>query len=471
MARTRREAGRQRADWSKDPAIVRAWRTWAENTKMAAVSIENGRDHLRKFHDFLLTRKQDRHYFQLEQGRDMVDWNDARAFRDLLRHRMESGDLGRSGNNVWKSVRKFYEWRRSENPESKRYREDLEQVKAFWNLDADVQREEEGWEPFELPHLWKIVEASKSYASFAGSNWGPVESEDHPFVMVLTYTGQRAQILGLRWDQVDFARGAIYTRAKGGTKWEIPLHTELAQVLQDLRARKPHARLVFARGSYPYFDGMAHEGPGKCEYEDCDRTTNLVLYYGRERDETYCRSHMKREVAAASVNNRGSVKLMMKRVERALHKLYPDLREDAFDAQGRRVSAKIHITSHRFRKTIGTYFVELGFSELDVAKLTGWKDPMTLRRKYWKPGLAAKQLLAGQMDIVAASRAADEGRLEDVRKKSDLELLREQNAAMMKENADLKTQLSEILKELREKKDGGGAGGSAPSSTRDLVMQ
>ncbi len=169
---------------------------------------------------------------------------------------------------------------------------------------------------------------------------------------------------------------------------------------------------------------------------------------------------------------------MVRRIERALHGLYPDLRETAIDKKGERFARPLHLTSHRFRKTVATFYIELGLTKEEAAKITGWKDPETIRRKYWKPELAAKQKIVDSMDIVKASAAADRGELEGMRKKSDLEKLTTQVSALTEIINRLSAQLAEKdakIEELRKQSSPDpvaiGGDGTIGRATRDLVMQ
>mgnify|MGYP001615272829 FL=1 len=465
---------------------MRAWREWAVKRRKPASTIDGGRYHLRAFHDFLITRKHTRDYFRPEERKDFVDWHDAKAFQDLLVSRVETGEIKRAAKNIWWSVVNFYQWR-FEEEQSKRNRDDLENVKLFETFPMKFSTENEGEVPYNLEHLWKIVEASRSYATvrtgeFPATNTTTIANEDYEFVLVLVYLGQRAEIVGLLWDEVHFDLGMVNPKAKGAYTWELPLKTELANALRDLRARKPDARMVFTSGSFPWDDRIP-----------------LFEYYGRERDELYCDDHLARTCAAAQTANKSAVGYIMDRVEKALHRLYPDLTEIAFDARGKRHTRPVHLTSHRFRKTVATFYIELGLTKEEAAKITGWKDPETIRRKYWKPELAAKQKLADQVDVVKASMAADRGELESMRRKTDLEKLQDQVAkltattetrdAKLEEKdsliarlqgqiADLTEIANKLLRERgaplkveKEKKDDEDeTKGGASSAMRDLVM-
>jgi hypothetical protein len=209
--------------------------------------------------------------------------------------------------------------------------------------------------------------------------------------------------------------------------------------------------MVFTNGHYPYAEPRAYLGNGTCEYEGCAMKKNLRLYFGRDRDEIYCGPHLRRTIAAAHSANRSASGSAMERVEKALGAKEPELREETFDEHGRRIPAAIHVHAHRFRKTIGTYYVELGFSIEEVAKLTGWKDPETIRKKYWKPGLAAKQELTESIDIVEMSRRADRGEdMEQFRKRSDVEQMREQLAKKDALIAELSAKIDKLTNAIAE---------------------
>ena len=65
-------------------------------------------------------------------------------------------------------------------------------------------------------------------------------SEAYEFVMVLLYTGQRAEIYGLKVDEIDFKSKRINFRTKGGKLTEMWLHPDLEKILKKHLKDRPY---------------------------------------------------------------------------------------------------------------------------------------------------------------------------------------------------------------------------------------
>lgn len=68
-----------------------------------------------------------------------------------------------------------------------------------------------------------------------------------PIVVIALNTGtRRGEILGLRWDEVDFTRNDISVqRTKSGKPRSVPMNSRVRQLMLELRAASPEATYVF----------------------------------------------------------------------------------------------------------------------------------------------------------------------------------------------------------------------------------
>jgi len=109
----------------------------------------------------------------------------------------------------------------------------------------------EKWRPFTSETLNRILEAARSYSTIT-QDFKAVASEDYVFLMMLLYTGGRAQFYGLRTREIDFDRMEISAIVKGGKHVAIPLHPILMEILRThLSPRGYESEFVFRRGRDP----------------------------------------------------------------------------------------------------------------------------------------------------------------------------------------------------------------------------
>jgi integrase len=117
----------------------------------------------------------------------------------------------------------------------------------------------QSFKPYSQETLERILKAAQSCRRI--KRWNEWEDcEDYEVIMTLLYTGGRAQTYNLRVDELDFEKGEIRTRVKGGMYATIPLHPALAAVLKHhLATRKYRSDFLFrgARDSSQY-DGYCY---------------------------------------------------------------------------------------------------------------------------------------------------------------------------------------------------------------------
>ncbi len=470
-------SGPRRADWDRDPLFVRSWGAWALAEDVKPSALTSGRSRAKKYHVFLVGRH-GRDYYRPEGRRDLVSWEDAVAYKEHLKGLVQGGKLSRdTALNCWYVATRFHLWRSKYDPKNERYFDDWKRLERFLptgDFPDSESDEEKGSLPFDVEagHFHKVIDAARAVEFPPGTREDRGEPEDYYMAMVAAHTGQRTQIIGLRWDDVSWEsreveNHTIRVRTKGGKPKTFPLLAPLETALRELRAKHPERRrMVFRWTSYPWDDKVPAEG--QCEHRAadgtrCPETEGLKLYYGRERDEVYCLKHFSRTLAAAHHANQDLATRAMKRTEEALHRLYPEVVEEVVDPKtGAATVEPVHVHWHRFRKTLGTWYEELGLPEAIVAKIVGWKSLKVLREKYHKPGRKRLYKAAAGLDLVEASRAAERGELDKVRVKSTDEMLREllaaaeERAHRAEERADrADKKLDEVLAELRARNGNG----------------
>lgn len=451
MARTLRENGRPRADWDRDPALVKDWVAWARARRWSEDSVNAQRCVLRRFHDFC-RRRHGKDYYRSDQGRDEVTWEDARAFLEDVN--ASTTRKLRAKKNVYFTILSFYRFRREEHLDDDVKKRDWDNVQDL-PAPKTTDEPESGWKPFALELVYPILQASRSYETV---DHGGRANEDGELVALLLYTAGRAQFFGLRANQADLQRCSIRTRIKGDYYEEIPLHDELVRILRTLLERNTGRRMLFAFARYAYDDRIAWPGEGTCAYEGCAVREGLWSYYGVEKDEPYCTPHLRRTIGIARNTNRSFVKWAMGRVEAALHERVPDALEEVWDAGTQAfVRRPVHVHAHRFRETVVTHGLALGFTPEQVTQLTKHKSDAW--KKYNKPSIAQMRETVGRVDLAKASEAAGRGEA-PIRVKSELEQVlvvvrdelrqeREERRRMADENRQLRGQVTELLQQIR----------------------
>ncbi len=444
--------------------LVRDWWTRARARDWSEDSVRGGRAVIRRFHDLCRSRH-GKDYYRPDQNKDEVTWEDARAFLeiDFARRTREGKPLGaKSKRNIRYAVLSFFEFRREEFLDNDQHKRDWENVRDLPT--PKVQDEPgSGWKPFALEHVHLILKAARSYDTVAAGDGGGGEvvtrpNEDYEVLALLLYTAGRAQFFGLRTDQPDLERGAIRTRIKGDYFEEIPLHELLVKILRDYLGPDPGRRMLFTSARYAYDDHHAWEGAGPCSYGSCGSREDLRTYFGPEGDVPLCLKHLRRTIGIAKQSNRQRIGAIMARVEEALHRLFPDALEEVWDPQRQAfVRVPIHLHAHRFRETVVTHGLALGFRPEQITELTKHKSDSW--KKYNKPSITQMRENVGRVDLVQASEAAGRGEA-PVRVRTDLEQVldlvrdelrqeREERRRMADENRQLRAQLSDLMGQLR----------------------
>lgn len=220
------------------PAVVEDYIRLATRAGWQPSSIISGRDLFRQYHRWLQRR------FRI--GILEAGVNEFIEFRKHLIARPISREVVR---HTLRNVSSYY-LHKAQNGDGLRW---LELYNQTWPLCRARSGAVPGqpYEPYSRETLRRILEAAHSYRRIKHRNgWGA--SEDYTFIMTLLYTGGRAQMYGLRVDEVDFERMEICTRVKGGIRTTIPLHPTLAGILQQhLAMRKYRSDFVFQCGQDP----------------------------------------------------------------------------------------------------------------------------------------------------------------------------------------------------------------------------
>lgn len=166
---------------------------------------------------------------------------------------------------------------------------------------------------YPLQIIPKILEASRQRIGKRKHS-----KEDYVVTALFLYSGMRAQALGLRVSDLHFDSQTIVTRVKGGHEIYLPMHSKLKQILQDhLETREYESDMLFRSGHYPYTflsGGSVHDAEKSLQANQCN------------------------------------VKNVMRRVEVELRKM----------------GIEKHLTSHRFRKSIGTYYKRTRWGALNI---------------------------------------------------------------------------------------------------------
>ena len=220
------------------PAVVEEYVRLATRAGWQASSIISGRDLLRQYHRWLRSR------FRI--GILEAGVNEFIEYRKHLLARPISREVVR---HLLQNVSSYY-LLKAQNGDGLRWLELHNHTLPLSRVKCGSTREQP-YEPYSRETLRRILEAAHSYRRIKRRDgWGA--SEDYQVIMTLLYTGGRAQMYGLRVDEVDFEKMEIRTRVKGGVRVRIPLHPTLAGILrQHLATRKCRSDFVFQRGQDP----------------------------------------------------------------------------------------------------------------------------------------------------------------------------------------------------------------------------
>ena len=229
-------------------------------------------------------------------------------YRAFGKHLLDRG-LKLSSINVYLSYVKMYYAHLADAKPHSRWPHFLAQLNS--QKRAKVRRSTSPHEPLPLEVMPDVLETAREYGG-----------DEYALVAGFLYSGMRAQMIGLRVEDVRFGEGIIRTRVKGGHEVPVPLHDRLAEIWkQHLKERDYETPMLFEWGRYPY-NYMTDNGDAEKDPAAIDR-------------------------------NQAHVRRMLGRVERRL-------KEKGID---------VHLTSHRFRKAVGTYGPEFGMDSTDMRVL------------------------------------------------------------------------------------------------------
>lgn len=254
-------------------------------------------------------------------------------------------------------------------------------------------------EPYPLALVPKILEASRAVVQKDGSG-AKIYSEAFAVTATFIYSGGRGQFYGLRVDQVREALKKKYLElyVKTGKEIRIPVHDRLLEIWKKhLEDRGFDGPMMFRRGadSYTYQDGNV-------DFMDDERSATNNLH------------HVAKILHGADGGDN---------VQAALKRLF-DLDE--------------HLTSHRFRKSIATFYEQYGFTDAEIRTVCGWAGS-DIVDVYKLPNVQALQAKISKVDIGSASWVAAHDPPTD--------LFANQG------NADMIAQLRAQLQEQRERND------------------
>ncbi len=315
--------------WRHDPKPIRDYLEMATAEGLTPTTIDHSRRGLIYYSRFLAA----------ECGTDLsrAGWEEFAAYRRYL---LAKGLARSAVKNYLGSVVRYYLLLARQRGDS----DGLEQYSRTKVIEGNVGRgaPSRAFEPFSSATLKRIVDAAGSYHQIQRCNrW--IDSEDYAFIMTLLYTGGRAQFYGLRVDEVDFDRGEIRVRVKGGVPLVIPLHPELAEVLTEhLEKRRYTSFFLFRNGKDP---------------------TTL-----RGRDA-----------------NQANAWTVCKRVQKAAG-----------------LTESVH--PHRFRKTLATMGRSLGMDLQHVQAILGHRSVLQTMSIYVRPDIEEVKRDFAQLDLVHASR-------------------------------------------------------------------
>lgn len=224
----------KKADWSKDPSIIREYVSLAMADGFRPSTIEQGRQILLRYDRFLRQH--------LSIALEDAGWREFGAYKANLAQQSVSRATARGYLSY---VTGFYRLRAQASQDS----ELLETYSKIKAIGVPRKAKSRKWKSLDLETVRKILEATKRYETIrCGAREAP--SEDYVFLMTLLYTGGRAQFYGLRVKDLDFEKKEITTVVKGGKIATIPLHPTLAQVLKEhLQTRDYDSEYLFRNGS------------------------------------------------------------------------------------------------------------------------------------------------------------------------------------------------------------------------------
>jgi integrase len=226
------------SSWKKETGPIREYLDMAFAEGLRLSSADNDRYTLRRYCRFLKER--------FNKDLPEAGWQECASYRNYL---LGQNLKKRTITHYVDIIRRYYllRVRRSGDPYA------LDTYTKIRVIGRNLQNNTrwEGHTPFSPETLRRIVRAAQSYKQIR-CNCHLVDSEDRVVIMTFLYTGGRSAFYGLRVKEIDFDRGEIRTRVKGGHLIVIPLHPKLAEVLRrHLATRKYQSPFVFRKGGDP----------------------------------------------------------------------------------------------------------------------------------------------------------------------------------------------------------------------------
>ncbi|MCK4455347.1 MAG: tyrosine-type recombinase/integrase [Thermoplasmata archaeon] len=272
---------------------------WLEMTKdhkyYTPTTRRNAARYLRRWQGFLDSRK---------RRFDRVKVEDFEDFEDFL---ISEGKKLTTVSTIQSYVVMFYSLKANKNKHS-RWPGFVSQLKAHKR--PKVRTAASPHKPYPLDVIPEILDAARE-----------VEGDAFPVVAGFIYTGMRAQMYGIRVDELHFEDRVLTPLVKGAHRVRIPFHRCLIEIWKDhLEKRGYDGPMLFRLGKHPY-KFLEGEG-GDVEWFDDEK-------------------NMK--------GNRWNVARLLGKVEEVL-------RDRGIDE---------HLTGHRFRKSVGTYASQFGMDKTE----------------------------------------------------------------------------------------------------------
>ncbi|MFQ5951508.1 MAG: tyrosine-type recombinase/integrase, partial [Candidatus Geothermarchaeales archaeon] len=215
-----RARARPKDHWKNDPPLVREYVFLARAEGLASTSVENGRQIVRRYARFLGER--------LGTTLEEAGWREYVEYKLWL----AQSRVARTTARVYLFYIQIFYRLRAQSYQDPQLLEAYMRIRA---AGAGRPGKSKGWKPLDPLLVRRLLEAA--------------EGEDYVFLMTLLHTGGRAQFYGLRVDNVDLVRGEITVEVKSGREATIPIHPNLAPVLEEhLASRGYDSPYLFRNG-------------------------------------------------------------------------------------------------------------------------------------------------------------------------------------------------------------------------------
>lgn len=300
---------------------------------------------LRVWSDFLRRRGVDSDAVTI---RDVIAWE-----RELVEDGFTAGDLV-----ALSSVRSYYLLKASQDPES-RWAKLAAELKVH-QLPKKIGKAMP-FKPLPLAVLPQVLEASRHVRQFKPAGKTEVYSEAFAVTATFVYTGGRAQWYALTDDQAEAAIDAKYVElfVKEGEHVVVPVHDKLLAIWREHMDRRDHeGPSLFRHGRNPY------------QYQDGSKD-------------------WKSDLLAAKSNERNVERILTGAGER----------KDSVGSQLLdRFGVVEQLTSHRIRKSVGTFMEQYGFTESE-RRLQLSHGAKSITAHYSAPQVLEVQRKISKMDL------------------------------------------------------------------------